>query len=33
MYIQIGEVVPDKGITVTIDGNIKYINADGIISK
>ena len=33
MDIQIGEVVPDKGITVTIDGNIKYINADGIISQ
>ena len=33
MDIQIGEVVPDKGITVTIDGNIKYINAAGVISQ
>ena len=33
MDIQIGEVVPEKGITVTIDGNIKYINAAGVISQ
>lgn len=33
MDIQIGEVVPEKGITVTIDGNTKYINTAGVISQ
>lgn len=31
--IQIGELVPEKGITVTVDGVVKYINADGVISQ
>lgn len=31
--IQIGEVVPEKGMMVTIDGNVKYINANGVISQ
>lgn len=31
--IQVGEIVPDKGITVTIDGVVKYINGDGVISQ
>ena len=31
--IVVGDVVPDKGITITVNGTVFYLKADGSVSQ
>jgi len=31
--IVIGDVLPEKGISITVDGNVYYMNSNGEISQ